>query len=76
MRCAFCHSNPADDREGAPLCAGCWSKIEERARPEPPIMQDSMDLLLMRLALASLAGRVGALGIPDLVGARPGERPN
>jgi hypothetical protein len=60
------------------LCACAFCHSNEADEPLTVQVFGPTDwLAFQQLVLASLAGgRVGALGIPDLVGPGPGEKPN
>ncbi len=76
-KCAFC-DNEASEREGAPLCCGCWAQIDEqvRAGKAPATVQHYGDPLMYGLmrsvaftneresAIASFGGLVSRLAAP------------
>lgn len=71
MLCCFCDNPPVDDRPGAPLCAACWSRCEQKAReaapPIFPIAEDQLTREAQRLATdprgQHFAGFVGVAAI-------------
>ena len=77
MRCVFC-DNEASDREGAPLCCGCWAHIDAqvRAGAAPANVQHFGNPLMYGLmrsatftderasAIASFGGLVSRLAAP------------
>jgi hypothetical protein len=76
MLCVFCDSLAVQDRPGAPLCAECWKRCEQKARePKPTVIalcSDPADVLvrhharLIATGQHELAGFVGvaAIGAP------------
>jgi MoaA/NifB/PqqE/SkfB family radical SAM enzyme len=84
MRCVFC-GNEASDREGVPLCCGCWAQIDEQVRAGKapatvqaygnPLMYGLMRSVIFANELESAIASFGSL-LSRLVGPPPGTRLN